>query len=47
MNFWKKKNKIEFFNDELSIIETYPIIEYKDLKLEWVKRARQDFQKFQ
>ena len=44
MNFWKKKNKIEFFNDELSIIETYPIIEYKDLKLEWVKRARQDFQ---
>lgn len=44
MNFWNKKNTIEFFNDEPSIIETFPIIEHKDLKLEWVKRARQDFQ---
>ena len=44
MKFWNRKNKIEFFNSEASIIETFPIIESKDLKLNWVKRARQNFQ---
>ena len=44
MKFWNRKNKIEFFNNEASIIENFPIIESKDLKLNWVKKARQDFQ---
>jgi len=37
MKFWNRKNKIEFFNNEASIIENFPIIESKDLKLNWVK----------
>ena len=44
MKFWNRRNKIEFFHNEPSIIETFPIIESKDLKLNWVKRAREDFQ---
>ena len=43
MKFWNRKNKIEFFHKEPSIIENFPIIESKDLKLEWVKNARKDF----
>ena len=44
MKFWNRRNKIEFFHSEASIIETFPIIESKDLKLNWVKKARQNFQ---
>jgi len=44
MKFWNRRDKIEFFHNEPSIIETFPIIESKDLKLNWVKRAREDFQ---
>ena len=44
MKFWNRRNKIEFFHSEASIIENFPIIESKELKLNWVKRARQDFQ---
>jgi len=44
MNFWNRRNKIEFFNREVSIIDNFPIIECKNLKLNWVKRAREDFQ---
>jgi len=40
-----KSECIEFFNNEPSIIENYPIIESKDLKLDWVKKARENFQK--
>jgi len=35
---------IEFFHNEPSIIKLFPIIESKNLKLNWVKKARQDFQ---
>jgi len=44
MKFWNRKNKIEFFHNDASIIENFPIIESKDLKLNWVKKVRQDFQ---
>ena len=44
MKLWNRKNKIEFFHSEASIIENFPIIESRDLKLNWAKRARQDFQ---
>ena len=44
MKFWNRRNRIEFFHTEPSIIENFPIIESKDLKLNWVKKARQDFQ---
>ena len=44
MKFWSRKNKIEFFHNEPSIIDNFPIIECKNLKLNWVKRAREDFQ---
>jgi len=44
MKFWNRKNKIEFFHNEPSIIENFPIIEPKDLKLNWVKKAKHDFQ---
>ena len=46
MKFWNRRNKIEFFHNEPSIIENFPIIESKELKLDWVKKARQDFQNF-
>jgi len=43
---WRKKPQcIEFFNNEKSIIDHFPIIEAKDLKLRWVKRVKEDFQK--
>jgi hypothetical protein len=46
---WKRKTSsmkqcIEFFNGEPSVIDNYPIIESKDLKLNWVKGVREDFQ---
>ena len=44
MKFWNRKNKIEFFHNEPSIIDTFPIMESKDLKLNWANKARQDFQ---
>ena len=45
MKFWNRRNKIEFFNSEPSIIDSFPIIESKNLKLDWVKKLREDFQK--
>jgi hypothetical protein len=45
MKFWNRKNKIEFFHKEPTIIENFPIIESKDLKLDWVIGARKHFQK--
>jgi hypothetical protein len=45
MKFWNRRNKIEFFHNEPSIIENFPIIESKDLKLNWIKEAKRDFQK--
>ena len=44
MKFWNKRNKIEFFHHELSIVDNFPIIETKDLKLQWVNRVKQDFE---
>jgi len=44
MKFWNKRNKIEFFHNEPSILDNFPIIESKDLKLKWVKRARKDIE---
>ena len=44
MTFWSKNNKIEFFHNEPSILENFPIMESKDLKLNWIKRAKEDFQ---
>ena len=43
VKFWNKRNKIEFFHNEPSIIENFPIIESKNLKLKWVKKVKQDF----
>ena len=45
---WKRKQSkqcIEFFNGDPSVIETFPIIESKDFKLNWAKRVREDYQK--
>jgi hypothetical protein len=39
-----RKNKIEFFNNDPSVIDNYPIMESKELKLNWVKRVREDYQ---
>jgi hypothetical protein len=44
---WRRKQQIEFFNSEPSIIDNFPIIESKDLKLNWVKALKKDFQKAQ
>ena len=44
MKFWNEKNKIEFFHNEPSIIDNFPIIESKDLKLNWVHKTKQDYQ---
>ena len=44
MQFLNKKNKIQFFHNEPSIIENFPIIESKALKLKWVDSVKQDFQ---
>ena len=42
---WSRRNKrIEFFHSEPSIIDNFPIIEAKDLKLKWVAAAKKDFQ---
>ena len=43
---WKrnKQQRIEFFNSEPSICDIHPIIETKDLKLNWIKEAKKDFQ---
>jgi len=43
-SLWKQKTKIEFFHNKLNIIDNFPIIEYKDLKLKWAKKVREDFQ---
>jgi len=43
MNFWNRRNKIEFFNSDPSIIDNYPIIESKNLKLNWVNRAKENY----
>ena len=43
MNFWNRRNKIEFFHNEPSIIDNFPVMESKDLKLNWVKKTKQDF----
>ena len=45
MKFWNRRNKIEFFHIESSVVENFPIIESKNLKLKWAAKARQDFQK--
>ncbi len=42
---WNRRSKIEFFHNEPSIIENFPIIESKNLKLNWIKRSREDFEK--
>jgi hypothetical protein len=44
MSFWNNRNKIEFFHTEPSIIENFPIIESKDLKLQWAKKIRENFE---
>jgi hypothetical protein len=44
MKFWNRRNKIEFFHNEPSILDNFPIIESKDLKLKWVKKARNAFE---
>ena len=44
MSFWNNRNKIEFFHTEPSIIENFPIIESKDLKLQWAKKTRENFE---
>ena len=44
MNIWKRKNEIIFFHNEPSIIDLFPIIESKKLKLDWTNKVRQDFQ---
>ena len=44
LEYWRMKEKIEFFNGEPGIIDNYPIIEAKDLKLKWVDKAKQDHQ---
>jgi len=44
MKFWNRRNKIEFFHNEPSIIDNFPVIESKDLKLNWTKKAREDFE---
>jgi len=42
---WSNKNKrIEFFNSDPAVIDTFPIIEAKDLKLNWVKETRKNYQ---
>ena len=46
MKFWNRKNKIEFFNSDPNITENFPIIESKDIKSNWVKSVRADFQKY-
>ena len=44
MSFWNNSNKIEFFHTEPSIIDNFPIIESKDLKLQWAKKIRENFE---
>ena len=44
MNFWNRRNKIEFFHHEPSIIDNFPVIEAKNLKLQWVKRIRTELE---
>ena len=44
MKFLKDRKKIEFFSNDPSVIDNYPIIESKELKLDWVKKIREDFQ---
>ncbi len=41
MKFWNRRNKIEFFHSEPSIVESFPIIEFKKLKLKWVQKVKQ------
>ena len=43
MKFWNRRNKIEFFHSEPSIVESFPIIEFKQLKLKWVEQVKQNF----
>ena len=44
MKLWKRKNEIVFFHNEPSIIDNFPIIESKNLKLQWVNKVKQDFE---
>ena len=44
MNIWKRKKEIIFFHNEPSIVDLFPIIESKKLKLDWTNKVRQDFQ---
>ena len=44
MNFVSKKNQIEFFNNDSSVIDNYPIIESKKINLNWAKRVREDYE---
>jgi len=40
----KKKEKIEFFNDEYAITENYPILESKNFKPKWIENVRKDLE---
>tara|TARA_X000000368_G_C22983714_1_gene691120 strand:+ start:225 stop:974 length:750 start_codon:yes stop_codon:yes gene_type:complete len=42
MNFFKKDNEIIFFHNEPSITDLFPIVESKELKLNWPNKLRQD-----
>ena len=45
MKMWnKKKEKIEFFNDEYDITENYPILESKNFKPKWIENVRKDLE---
>ena len=44
MKYWNRKNKIEFFHNEPSIIDNFPIIKSKELKFNWVNKLKKDFQ---
>ena len=40
----KKKEKIEFFNDEYAITENYPILESKNFRPKWIENVRKDLE---
>ena len=42
MNFFKIDNEIIFFHNEPSITDLFPIVESKELKLNWPNKLRQD-----
>jgi len=45
MGFLNKNNKIEFFHPDLNAAENFPILDSRDFKLNWVKKARANFDK--